>query len=66
MIVRTKIGLRKTLKRISKSQLKTVQVCINGSSINHSLLKDVHNFYVKGSKLKCSGYRIQTKVMEII
>jgi hypothetical protein len=49
--------------RVSKSQLKRVYGSMKGSSINHGFLtKNVQNFYIKGSRLKCSGYRIQTKV----
>jgi hypothetical protein len=32
------------IKENIKSQLKTVQVCMNGSSINHGLMQNVHNF----------------------
>jgi len=41
-------------------------VCMNGSSINHSLMKNVHDLLIKGSRLNCSGYRIQTKAMTTI
>jgi hypothetical protein len=27
----------------------------------HGLMKDAKNFYIKGNKLNCSGYRIQVK-----
>jgi hypothetical protein len=33
------------------------------SSINHSLMTNFYDFWIKGSRLKCSGYRIQTKEM---
>jgi hypothetical protein len=42
-----------------KYQLNRHKTHTKGSSIKHGLLKNVHNFYIKGSKLKCSGYRIQ-------
>ena len=48
--------LGKTLKRISKYQLKGVYVSMNGSSINHGLTKNV-------DRLQCSGCRIQNKVI---
>jgi len=32
---------------------------MNGSSTNHGLMKNVYNFLIKGSRLKCSGYMIQ-------
>ena len=35
------MGFGKTLKRISKPQLKRAWVCMNGSSINHGLTKNV-------------------------
>jgi len=38
------IGRGRTLKRISKPQLKTVQVCMNSSSIYRGLMKDVPVF----------------------
>jgi hypothetical protein len=39
---------------------------MNESNIKHGLLKNVNDFYIKGCKLKCSGYRTQTKTMQII
>jgi hypothetical protein len=36
---------------------------MNGSNINHGVIKNVHDFEIKGRRLKYSGYRIQTKVM---
>ena len=39
METRRLIGLGKALKRISNPQLKRAQVCTNGSSINHVLIK---------------------------
>jgi len=39
MIGRTYMGLGKTSERISRHQLKRVEVCMNGSSINHGLMK---------------------------
>ena len=35
------IGFGKTLKRISKQQLKRAYVCTNGNSINHGLMRNV-------------------------
>ena len=43
MIVRIYTGLEKTLTRISKPQLKKVYVSMNGSNINHGLMKNVYN-----------------------
>jgi hypothetical protein len=43
--------LGKILKIISKSQPKKVEVTINGSSVNHNLMKNVHNLSIKGSRL---------------
>jgi hypothetical protein len=60
------IGLEKTSTRISKPQLKKVSVSMNRSNINHGLMKNVYNSWIKGRRLKCSGYRIQTKAMQII
>jgi hypothetical protein len=34
-------GAKKNFKRASKSQLKRVNICMNGSSINHVLMKNV-------------------------
>jgi hypothetical protein len=39
----TLIGFGKILKAVSKSQLTTVQLSMDGSSINHGQMKDVHN-----------------------
>jgi hypothetical protein len=39
----TLVGFGKILKIVSKSQLKTVQLSMDGSSINHDLMKIVHN-----------------------
>ena len=50
-------------KRISKPQRKRVWVCTNLSRINPGLMKNVYFFWIKGSGLKCSGYRIQAKAM---
>jgi hypothetical protein len=36
--------------------------CRNGSSTNHGLMKNVYNFKIIGSRLKCSGYMIQSNV----
>ena len=37
-------------------------VCINGKSIiHHVLMMNVHKFQINRSRLKSSGYRIQTK-----
>jgi hypothetical protein len=35
-------------------------------SIKHGLMKNVYDFWVRGSSLKCSGYRTQTTGMQII
>jgi len=56
-------GLGKTLKRIYKPQRKKVWVWMNLSRINPGLMKNVEVFWIKGSGLKCSGYRIQAKAM---
>jgi hypothetical protein len=32
---------------------------MNLSSINHGLMNNVYNFSIRGSRLKCSGYRFQ-------
>jgi hypothetical protein len=34
--------------------------------ISHGLMQNVHDFSIRGSRLKCSGYRIKTKTMQII
>jgi hypothetical protein len=31
--------------------------------INHGLMKNIYDFSIKGSRPKCSGYRIQTKTI---
>ena len=41
-------------------------VDLNRSSKNHGLMKNFYDFYIKGSRQKHSGYRIQTKAMYII
>jgi hypothetical protein len=38
-----------------------VWVVMNRSSISHGLMKDAQNYYIRGNKLNCSGYRIQVK-----
>ena len=35
---------------------------MNRSSINYGLVKNAHNFWIKGSRVKCSGYRIQNNL----
>jgi len=52
----------RTLKRISKPQLNTVQFCTNRRSINQSLMKNF-KFLDQRKQAKCSGYRIQTKAL---
>jgi len=32
----------------------------------HGLMKNVYEFFIKGSKLKYGGYRIKTKTMYLI
>jgi hypothetical protein len=44
-----------TRERISKRLLK------NGRSIDSGVMKNVHNLWIKGSRLNCSGYRIEAK-----
>jgi len=50
----------KKIKYQYLSQIKGY-VCINGNSIHHAVMMNVHKFQIKGSRLKFSGYRIQTK-----
>jgi hypothetical protein len=47
--------------RIYQFQRKRVWVIMKWSSISHGLMKDAQNYYTRGSKLNCSGYRIQVK-----
>jgi hypothetical protein len=35
------------------------------SSISHDLMKDAQNYWIRGNKLNCSGYRIQMKSIAI-
>jgi hypothetical protein len=41
-----------------RTSTKGFYVCINCSSIKYGLMKKVHDFYMKGSRLKCNDYRI--------
>jgi hypothetical protein len=53
-------------ENIKTKKQKKVRVCMNGSNINHGLVMNVDDFCIKGSWLKCSGYGIQTKAMQIM
>jgi RNase P/RNase MRP subunit p29 len=37
---------------------------LHGQKQHKPLMKNVHRFEVKGSRLKCSGYKIQTRVTQ--
>jgi hypothetical protein len=39
---------------------------MNGSSINHGLMKTIQNLYIKGRSLNCNIYRIQAKLIQCI
>jgi len=54
------------IKENIKTSTTGVSFCTKRSSIHHVLMKNVYIFQIKGSGLKCSGYRIQAKTMLII
>jgi hypothetical protein len=57
-------GINRAWENIKDNiKTSTKQFCKNGTIINHGLMKNVHNFWIKGIRLKCSGYRIQTKAV---
>jgi hypothetical protein len=38
---------------------------MNGSSISHGSRMNFYNFWIKGRRLKCSGYRVHTRAMYV-
>jgi hypothetical protein len=55
------VGLGKILERISESQLKRAKVTANANSINHGLMKNVKNVWMKGGRLNCSAFITQAE-----
>jgi hypothetical protein len=53
------------LEITSKFQSKRVSVIANQSIINHSLMRNVNNWLIKGSRLNYSDGRTQVKGMKI-
>jgi hypothetical protein len=54
---------RESIKGNMKVKAKERLGLYGGKQHNFNFLKkNFHNFLVKGGRLKCSGYRIQTKV----
>lgn len=48
---------------ISKPQLKRVYFIMSARSINCGFMKNVQNFYIKGTGQNCSAYSIEAKLM---
>ena len=55
---RLKLSTGTTLKRISKSQLKRVQVSLNESILNNGFMDTVLNCCIKECRLNCSVYTV--------
>jgi hypothetical protein len=49
----------KTIRKNGKISAKERLFCIDEA--NHGTAKDAQNFYIRGNKLNCRGYRIQLK-----
>ena len=53
----------------NKEDIKTAAKEILGQNawrcVNRGLMKSVYDFVIKGSRLKCSDYKIQTKAMYV-
>jgi hypothetical protein len=52
-------NIKGNIKTPAKERLWVYEV----SCIIRSLKKSIYEFYIKGRRIKCSGYRIQTKAM---
>jgi hypothetical protein len=50
-----------TIRENRKFQPKRVEVIMNWRNIDYGSTKDGQNYYMKGNKPNCSGYRIQAK-----
>ena len=48
--------------RVLTFWLKGCNVAMSVNSRSHGLMKTVQNLYIKGSRLNCSGCRIQSKL----